>query len=100
MATETQAFPWFRALTLTWLVLVTATLLGSWLGETETRSGTGGPWLVGLVIVISFAKAWAVGIEFMQLRRAPLVLRWLFEGWIVATAGALVALSTQIPLSH
>lgn len=99
MKALSHPFRWFRALTLTWLFLITATLLGSWLGKTETRAGTGASWLVGLVIVISFAKAWAVGIQFMQLRRAPLVLRFLFEGWIVVTAAALVILCTHIPSS-
>lgn len=95
MSLQSQAFSPYRALTLTWLFLVAATLLGSWLGETETRDGTGAPWLVGMVIVISFAKAWAVGLQFMQLRRAPLALRFLFEGWIVATASVLVVLATR-----
>jgi hypothetical protein len=81
-----------RMLAQTWLLLVCATLLGAWLGEAGVHHGEHRPWLAAAVIVIAFAKAWVVGIRFMQLQTAPRVLRLLFEGWIVGAATAMIFL--------
>jgi Prokaryotic Cytochrome C oxidase subunit IV len=76
---------------MTWSLLMVATLCSIALVET-----TGGSRLrryvnVG-IIVIAFIKVRWVGLDFMELRRAPLGLRLAFEIWVIAIAGALVGL--------
>jgi hypothetical protein len=74
-----------------WAALVVATLVSWRLGpsqgvEVVARAGT------AVAIVIAFAKAWLVGEEFMELRRAPLALRAAFGGWVVAAGTTLTLL--------
>jgi hypothetical protein len=45
-----------------------------------------------LVVAIAAVKLHLVGMRFMELRAAPMVLRWLFRGWIAAVAVMLVVL--------
>jgi hypothetical protein len=44
------------------------------------------------VLVIAFAKTWAVGRWFMELRFAPRALRLAFDGWVVVAGATVVAL--------
>jgi hypothetical protein len=44
------------------------------------------------LIAVAFVKVRLVGLYFMELRAAPLALRVVFEGWVVATGGVLVGL--------
>lgn len=64
-----------------WLLLLAATLATGLLGI-QTQMGT----LVsaGAMLAISFAKAFAVMSEFMELRRAPTVWRVLPALWLLA----------------
>ena len=72
----------------TWLVLLAATLL-SW----ESAQSAGGVRLAStVVLLIAFLKARLIGLEFMELRGAPRVLRFIFEGWVVAACAMLVAI--------
>jgi hypothetical protein len=71
-----------------WLALLAATLL-SWesaRGAADLRLATSG------VLLIAFAKVRYIGLEFMELRTAPLALRLSFEAWLVAVCAALLAL--------
>lgn len=70
-----------RRLGAVWAVLVVATL-ASW-------SVGGGN---AAVVAVAFVKARLVGLDFMELRTAPVALRVLFEGWVVVTGGVLIAL--------
>jgi len=76
-----------------WLVLLAATLL-SWesahsSGEYRVASAA--------VLLIAFLKARLIGLEFMELRAAPRVLRFIFEAWAVAACGALLAIYLLSP---
>ena len=71
-----------------WLLLVGATLV-SW----ESARGGGEPrWASSAVLLISLLKARLIGLEFMELRTAPLPLRLAFEFWVLAVCAALLGL--------
>jgi hypothetical protein len=75
-----------------WLLLVAATLV-SW----ETR-GASDRWLAGSsVLLIALLKARIIGLEFMELRRAPLLLRLGFELWAVVVCAVLLVLYWRSP---
>ena len=76
-----------------WLVLLAATLL-SW----ESAHSAGGYRLAStVVLLIAFLKARLIGLEFMELRGAPAVLRFIFEGWVVGACATLVVLYSLSP---
>jgi len=77
-------------ITLIWFVLLGATLL-SW----EMGHGVGFESVKHAslaIIVVSFVKVRFVMMEFMELREAPLFMRLLADGWIVAITLILVGL--------
>jgi Prokaryotic Cytochrome C oxidase subunit IV len=77
----------------TWLVLLAATLL-SW----ESAHSSGDYRLLStVVLLIAFLKARLIGLEFMELRAAPRVLRCLFEAWTVIACAALLTLYLLSP---
>ena len=84
-----------------WLVLILATLLTWSLGGSHHVPGTGGgPSLAGFsILLIAFIKIRFIGMYFMELRHAPVVLRVVFEAYCILTCGVLVvifAMSQQI----
>ena len=75
------------------LVLLTATLL-SW----ESARSSGDYRLASaVVLLIAFLKARLIGLEFMELRTAPRVLRSIFEAWTVVACAGLLALYLLSP---
>ena len=77
----------------TWLVLLAATLL-SW----ESAHSSGDYRLASaVVLLIAFLKARLIGLEFMELRAAPRVLRSIFEAWTVVACAALLTLYLLSP---
>jgi hypothetical protein len=75
-------------ITATWGLLMAATLV-SWFSARDAgnlRVAT------AIVLVISFAKMRYIGLEFMELRRAPLPLRIAFEVWGPVVCAVLLAL--------
>ena len=85
----------FRRITAVWLLLVLATLI-SWesahLGDDHRLS-------TSIVLVIAFIKARFVGLEFMELRAAPLPLRLIFELWVLLACAALLILYWLSPMA-
>jgi caa(3)-type oxidase subunit IV len=76
-----------------WLVLLTATLL-SW----ESAHTSGEYRLASAaVLLIAFLKARLIGLEFMELRSAPRVLRFIFEAWVIVACATLLALYSFSP---
>lgn len=75
-------------LTVVWLVLVLATVLGLALGQQPSASEA----VHAGVLAVAFVKMRLVAMEFMELRIAPPHWRLLFDAWAVALWGALVAL--------
>ena len=62
-----------------WLILVAATIL-SWAVGAEHGTGS----MVGvLVLAIAAVKVRLVGLDFMELRHAPVPLRAAFEAYCV-----------------
>lgn len=65
--------------TVVWAVLVLATLV-SWAVGSEHGTGS----LIALVVLgVAIIKVRFVGLDFMELRRAPVFLRAGFEGYCV-----------------
>jgi hypothetical protein len=61
-------------------VLVLATLI-SWAVGAEHSTGSG---VAVLVLAIALIKVRFVGLDFMELRNAPVILRAMFEFYCVA----------------
>lgn len=74
--------------TAVWLLLVVATLF-SW-GSAQRGADPG--LATSAVLIIAFAKVRYIGLEFMELRTAPLALRLGFEAWLLVVCAALLAL--------
>ena len=76
---------------LAWALLAGITLLSSEL----VGGGPGGKWLgtTGVsVVALAFGKAFVVMFEFMELRRAPRVLKLIAVLWLCFALGALLAI--------
>lgn len=82
--------------TLAWWLLVVATGLGWWLGQTGQLSSQGVSRGVALatagVVIVAFIKVWIVAFQFMELRHAPRWLRHAFDAWIVAVCVTLLVI--------
>lgn len=72
-----------------WLVLVVATLL-AWLLGADHVLGDHTRLTTVLVLLVAFVKVRLIGLDFMELRTAPVPLRILFEGYVVVVLGAVV----------
>lgn len=74
-----------------WLILLAATGVTFWLGESGL-SGQAGMAPVVLMFTLAFVKALLVMLEFMELRHAPALWRRLLLAWLVlVTAGIVLA---------
>ena len=76
--------------TLTWLLLVVATGIGWWFGQTAQSTQGNVSLAVSGVIIMAFVKIWLVGFQFMELKHAPRWLRHTFDAWCVAICAALL----------
>ena len=76
----------------TWLILVAATIV-SWAVGAEHGTGSA---VAVLVLAIAAVKVRLVGLDFMELRHAPLWLRLAFEGWTLVVCVALVVLNYMV----
>jgi caa(3)-type oxidase subunit IV len=74
--------------TAVWAILVLAAALSYLLAETD-HAGTGE---VVIVILLAFAKVRLVGLYFMELRTAPLLLRVLFDAYCALVCLAILAM--------
>jgi hypothetical protein len=64
---------------LSWLILIAASLVSFAVGV-EHGTGAG---VVVVVLTIAAIKVRLVGLDFMELRYAPITLRAVFEGYCV-----------------
>lgn len=79
-----------RTALVVWAVLVGATLASWWLGIDEGGDPGDGASVATIgVLVIAFVKVRLVGRHFMEVRGAPLLLRVLFDVYVVAICTAL-----------
>lgn len=80
---------WLSRTSLTWAVLVAATLLswelGHGVGLQHRAAGAA-------VLAIAFIKVRLVMLEFMEIRSAPRWMRAIGETWVVLTAALLIGL--------
>ncbi len=75
-------------ITVLWVVLSLATVL-SWAIGVEASTHA----LAAVaILLIAFVKLRLVGIHFMEIGNAPVVLRVLFESYVVVTFVALLAI--------
>ena len=75
-----------------WLILILASFLTWWLGTNDYRDQLSDRVMIAAVVVIAFLKAYLVGMEFMEVRGAPAVLRGLLTGWVGLLAVAVTTL--------
>lgn len=74
--------------TVVWAALVVATVV-SWAVGSEHGTGS----LVALLVLgVAMIKVRFVGLDFMELRHAPLPLRAAFEGYCVVLWGVLTGM--------
>lgn len=64
--------------TVIWVVLIAATIVTWSVGE----NGGSGPAVVGLLFSIAFGKGALIILDYMALRRAPLMWPLLALGWM------------------
>jgi hypothetical protein len=74
-----------------WLILVSATIGSLTLFE-AFRSAPLNRTVSTAVIAVAFIKVRFVGLDFMELRRAPRALRLVFELWLIVISGTLIIL--------
>ncbi|MEE4454943.1 MULTISPECIES: cytochrome C oxidase subunit IV family protein [Novosphingobium] len=74
----------------TWLILVVATLLSyvAWIDPERLSPAVAG----SAVILIAMAKAWLIGMRFMELESAVLPLRIAYNLWVVVVGAVLLAM--------
>lgn len=82
----------FDPLTLAWGILVAATGIGWWFGHTAHTDQTSARLSMAGVILTAFFKAWLVGFQFMELKRAPRWLRHIYDLWIVGVCVGLMVI--------
>ncbi len=71
-----------RALTLAWLALLAITATTWWLGGSGLQAGAGSMAAVLVLCALTFVKGLLVSLEFLELRHAPALWRWLVCGWL------------------
>lgn len=83
-----------RRLTLVWIALMALTF-GSFAVGIEQSTGIAD--LAAIVIIaIALFKVRLIGVHFMDLRVAPVALRAVFEGYVLAVFVALVILDLVV----
>ncbi|MBL8444481.1 MAG: cytochrome C oxidase subunit IV family protein [Zoogloeaceae bacterium] len=68
-----------------WTFLIAATLVTWLVGE----RGAHGPAVVALMFGLAYIKGSLIILEFMALRRAPLMWRMLTLGWLTSVCAAI-----------
>ncbi|HTZ70516.1 MAG TPA: cytochrome C oxidase subunit IV family protein [Acetobacteraceae bacterium] len=78
-----------------WLLLVGATLISY---SSSLEGAALGPRIGGsIILVIAFFKARVIGLNFMELRRAAMPLRLVFEAWVMLAALLLLVMFGLAP---
>lgn len=68
-----------------WATLVVLTLASFWFRDHGFRPSAA----VVAILILTFVKVFLVGYSFMEIHRAPNVLRILFSAWCTATCAGL-----------
>ncbi|NCN71216.1 MAG: cytochrome C oxidase subunit IV family protein [Rhodoferax sp.] len=72
-----------------WLLLLAATGLTYWIGESG-QMGHRSIVPVSIIFGVAFLKAWVVINDFMALRQAPKLWRHLLLGWLTFVIGMIL----------
>lgn len=72
-----------------WAGLVGLTLVSFWFRD----HGLSPAAAITAILVLTFVKVYMVGHSFMEVRRAPRVLRGIFTAWCAGTCALLVTLA-------
>ena len=74
----------------TWAILLAATFLSylAWIDPAVLSPQIAG----SIVIVIAMAKAWLIGMRFMELETAVLPLRLAYSAWVIVVGAVLLAM--------
>lgn len=83
-----------RGATRVWLLLMAATIVTTWVLTKDTFAARVA---TIAIVVIAAIKVRLVLLHFMELRHAPLPLRIVFEGWVLAVTGSLITLYLLTP---
>ena len=79
-----------------WLLLLAITGVTFWLGESGSAVGS-----VAVALAVlgqAFVKGLVVALDFLELREAPPLWRWLVIGWLVLVLGlVLLAYTMGLP---
>lgn len=72
-----------------WLILLAVTAVTYWIGESNLAGhGTMAPMLV--LFALTFVKGLVVILDFLELRHAPALWRWILLVWLLVVLGAIV----------
>lgn len=80
---------WNTAANRTWVILLIATAITYWLGESGT-AGSAGTTAVFVMLGLALIKGWLVIYDFMELRHAPMLWKSLLVGWLGFVLGMIV----------
>lgn len=72
---------------LIWGFLLVATGITWWMGD----HGLAGKGVVITIMVLAFIKGLGVALEFMELKSAPALWRWVILGWLLTVTGIILA---------
>jgi len=70
-----------------WGVLMASTIISWWVGGHGT-----GALATTVVLAVAFFKVQIVGWNFLELREAPLALRFLFSSWCIGVCAVLIGI--------
>jgi cytochrome c oxidase subunit 4 len=84
------------SLTRSWLILLLITCVTYWIGE-GGLAGHGSMVAVLIIFALAFIKGLLVCLDFLELRHAPALWRWIVMGWLVVVVN-LVVLAYAISL--
>jgi hypothetical protein len=79
-----------------WLILLAITATTYWIGEAGF-SGHGSMAPVLVMFALAFIKGLLVSLDFLELRHAPALWRWVVVGWLILVL-ALIVLAYWIGL--
>ena len=77
------------SLTRTWLVLLCITAITYWVGE-GGLAGQASIVPVLLIFALALVKGVLVCLDFLELRQAPAMWRWIVLGWLIAVLSLIV----------
>jgi hypothetical protein len=79
-----------KKLVLLWVLLTGVTLMS--FESRQFGNSSARPYVWTLILAVAFFKVRIVVLDFMEIRRAPVALRFVLEGWFMLTCCALIGI--------